>query len=39
MEEVMDTKNNGRGDRNLVIRFTTDRQYTKKIVDKTIYAV
>lgn len=36
MDEVIENKNNGTGQRNLVIRFSNDANYTKKLSDKSI---
>ncbi len=38
MEEAMESKNNGAGERSLIIRFTNDKHYTKKFTDKSIIA-
>jgi hypothetical protein len=34
MNEAIESKNNGLGDRNLIIRFTNDKHYTKKFNSK-----
>lgn len=39
MAEVIDSKNNGSGDRSMIIRFTSDKNYTKKFMDKSIISV
>jgi hypothetical protein len=36
MNDVIEKKNNGTGERNLVIRFSNDVNYTKKLSDKSI---